>query len=274
MPGLVRAAVREPVYLGAIAAGKALFAAIGLTVRSSGAEHLPRHGPVVLASTHVSFPDFLYVGDALLGTGRLVRFLSRGDVWETAGVGRAMDAMGHVPVDRRAPAAAYLRARHLLQRGEVVCVFPEAGISAAYVVRALMPGAVALARETGAPLVPVNVWGGQRLWGQKRSLDAALPRPLVTRGRTVDVRVGAPMHVPPSADLVRTTRELGERLHAGQEELQRLPEHRPRPGEHAPWYPAHLGGDAVERVASFALDAMPTSAVTPTWGPLPRHGIA
>ena len=62
----MRAAWREPVYLGAIAAGKVAFAGVGLTVRSAGIEHLPATGPVVLASTHVSFPDFLYVGDALL----------------------------------------------------------------------------------------------------------------------------------------------------------------------------------------------------------------
>lgn len=260
--------LREPVYLAAIAAGKVAFASIDLTVRAAGVEHLPRSGPVVLASTHVSFPDFLYVGDALLPTGRLVRFLSRGDVWGSAPVGRAMDAMRHVPVDREAPAAAYLQARRLLAEDQVVCVFPEAGISAAYVVRSLMPGAVALAREIGAPLVPVNVWGGQRLWGQKRSLDAPLPRPVLTRGRVIDVRIGEPLQVPPGADLVRTTRELGHRLHEVQEQLQRLPEHVPRPGEYAPWYPAHLGGDAVERTASFALDRMPGSAVAPTWGPL------
>ncbi len=238
--------MREPTYRAAIAAGKVAFRSLGLTVRSQGAEHLPATGPVVLASTHSSFPDFLYVGEALLGTGRLVRFLCRADIWDSP-VGRAMDAMRHVPVDRQAPAAAYLRARRLLGEGEVVCVFPEAGISAAYVVRALMPGAVALARETGAPLVPVTVWGGQRLWGQKRTLDAPFPRPELLRGRTVDVRIGEPMHVAPDADLVATTRDLGTRLQATLEELQQLPEHRPRPGEWAPWYPAHLGGDAIER---------------------------
>jgi hypothetical protein len=73
--------------------------------------------------------------------------------------------------------------------------------------------------------------------------------------------------VPQHADVTATTRELGTRLHAGLEELQRLPEHRPRPGEYAPWYPAHLGGHAVDRQESFALDGMPRSAVTPTWGP-------
>ena len=75
------------------------------------------------------------------------------------------------------------------------------------------------------------------------------------------------MSVAPDADLTTTTRELGQRLHRGLETLQVLPEHRPRPGEYAPWHPLHLGGHGIERVASYALDGMPCSAVTPTWGP-------
>lgn len=258
----------EWTYRAAIAAGKVVLRTLDLRVRSEGAEHLPADGPVVLACNHVSFPDFVYVGQALLGTDRLVRFLCRGDIWDSR-AGGPMARMRHVPVDRQAPAAAYLRARTLLREGEVVCVFPEAGISAAYAVRAMMPGAVALARETGAPLLPVTVWGGQRLWGQKRALDAPFPRPLVTRGRTVDVRIGAPWHVPADADLGETTRRLGATLQATLDTLQRLPEHRPRPGEWAPWHPAHLGGHALDRETSYALDGMPRSAVRPTWSPAP-----
>jgi 1-acyl-sn-glycerol-3-phosphate acyltransferase len=259
--------VGERWYRGAIAGGKVLFRGLDVTIRAAGQEQVPLSGPVVLAAAHVSFPDFLFVQQALLGR-RYVRFLTRHETWRYPAVARAMDGMRHVPVDREAPAAAFVQARRLLREGEVVCAFPEGGISAAYTVRALMPGAVALARETGAPLVPVNIWGSQRLWPQKRSLEAAFPRPTLSRGRLVDVRFQEPILVPPDADLTETVRELGHRLWRGQEELQLLPEHRPRPGEWAPWYPAHLGGDAVERQASFALDGMPRSAVPPTWGPL------
>ncbi len=257
----------EPTYRCTIALGKVLFRSLDLSVVAQGVPHVPAAGPVILAANHVSFPDFLFIGDALLTTERRVRFMSRHDVWNSAVAGRAMDAMRHIAVNRQVPAAAYLQARSLLRREEIVCVFPEGGISAAYVVRSLMPGAVALARETGAPLVPVSIWGGQRLWPQKRSLDEPFPRPTLARSRRVDVRFGAPMSVQPDADLMAATRELGHRLHRGVEELQRLDVHRPRPGEWAPWYPAHLGGHAVAREQSFVLDAMPRSAVTPTWGP-------
>ncbi len=258
----------EGYYRAAIALGRVGLRALDVRTRVEGQEHVPAEGPVVLAANHVSFPDFIFVQQALLGSGRYVRFMCRHDIWSTPALARAMDGMQHVPVDREVPAAAYLKARRLLSEGEVVCAFPEGGISAAYVVRALMPGAVALARELGAPLVPVTMWGAQRLWAQKRSADAALPRPDLTRGRLLDVRFHAPMHVAPDADLTTTVRELGTRLWAGVEELQRLPEHRPRPGERAPWYPEHLGGHALDRAVSFELDAMPRSAILPTWGPL------
>ena len=254
-------------YRAAIGTGRVVLKGLDVSTRAAGQEQVPASGPVVLAANHVSFPDFLFVQQGLLGSGRYVRFMARHETWRFGVVARAMDGMRHIPVDRQAPAAAYLTARRLLGEGEVVCAFPEGGISAAYTVRAMMPGAVALARETGAPLVPVTIWGSQRLWPQKRSLDAPFPRPTPSRGRLVDVRFQEPIAVAPDADLTETVRLLGHRLWAGLEELQQLPEHRPRPGEWAPWYPAHLGGDAVERQASFALDGMPRSAVAPTWGP-------
>ncbi len=257
----------ETTYRAVIALGNTLLRGLDLTTRVVGAHHVPPEGPVLLVANHVSFPDFLFIGRALLEQRRYVRFMCRHDIWSNPVAGRAMTAMRHIPVDRDAPAAAYLAARRLLGEGEAVCVFPEAGISAAYVVRAMMPGAAALARESGAPVVPVTIWGSQRIWAQKRDALETLPKPDLTRGRLVDVRFGPPRVVPPDADLTLTTRGLGEELFQGVEALQRLPEHRPRPGERARWYPAHLGGHALGRQESYALDDMPRSAVVPTWGP-------
>ena len=129
-------------------ATRTIVRALDVRLRYGGLENLPRTGPVVLASNHVSYPDFLWIGLAAHERDRWVRFLTRHDVWNTP-ARRAMDGMRHVPVDREAPAAAYLAARRLLREGEAVCVFPEAGISWSYAVRSLMRGPAALARETG-----------------------------------------------------------------------------------------------------------------------------
>ena len=178
-----------------------------------------------------------------------------------------MDAMRHVPVDRQAPAAAYLRVRSLLEDGEAVCAFPEAGISYSYAVRSLMPGVAALARETGVPIIPIVVWGSQRIAGVGRPVNGRNPRPDLTRGRTVDVRFGPPIPVGAGEGVVTATHRLGATLTEMLESVQRLPVHRPRTGEHAPWYPAHLGGHAPDRREALLYDVVPRTAVAPTWGP-------
>lgn len=254
-------------YRLTVGAGRLALRALGVTTRVAGAGHLPRTGPVLLAANHVGYPDFVFVARAALERQRHVRFMCRHDIWHVPLVHRAMEAMRHVPVDRAAPAAAYLRARRLLTDGHAVCAFPEAGISYSYTVRALMPGAAALARETGVPIVPVTVWGSQRIWSVGRTVDDRPPPPSWARGRLVDVRFGEPLVVGPGDDLVATTQQLGHELTKTLEELQQLPEHRPRPGELAPWYPAHLGGHAPDRAEALELDSVPRSAVPPTWGP-------
>ncbi|WP_300404484.1 lysophospholipid acyltransferase family protein [uncultured Nocardioides sp.] len=240
----------------------------GLEVRRDWHDehHLPPSGPVLLASNHASFPDFVFVGEAGLSRGRRIRFLCRHDMWEVPVVGTAMRSMRHVPVDREAPAAAYLAARRLLAEGEPVCVFPEAGVSHSYTIRALMPGVAALARESGVPVVPVAVWGHQRLWPLRRHLDERAGLSL-HRGVRVDVAFGEPFTVAPDADLVQVTHDLGHRMTHLLEGLQTMPHHTPRPGERARWHPAHLGGTAPTTAQAEPLDLVPRTAVRPTWGP-------
>ncbi len=259
----------EKTYRLANLVGRGVIGALGADVRIEGQEHLPRSGPVLVAATHVSFLDFVMLEKAALERGRYLRFLTQSQAWLRPLVWRAMDAMRHVPVDRQAPAAAYLTARRLLLEGEAVCVFPEAGISHAFTVRALMRGTASLARETGVPVVPVALWGPQRI----TSVGDPTVRPDLTRGRIVDVGFGTPMKAAPDADLDDWTRGLGERLTTMLEELQQRPHHRPRPGEYAAWYPAHLGGHAPHLERGRELDELPLRALPPSWGP-PLRGEA
>jgi 1-acyl-sn-glycerol-3-phosphate acyltransferase len=242
----------ELVYPPVTALTHVLFRALGLRIELTGADRVPRTGPVVLASNHVSFLDFTLVG--LAARPRRVRFLTRHDAFDHWAAGPLLRGMRHVPVDRAAPAAAYLAARRLLEHGEAVGLFPEAGISQAYDVRAVMPGAVALAAATGAPLVPIAVWGPQRIATARRPTDP-------TRGRPVSITVGEPIHVPPYADVLAGTVDLAVTLQAMLDRLQRLPRHRPVLAEDAPWHPAHLGGSAPTRVDAEPRESTPRSAV-------------
>lgn len=258
----------ERVYRATNVLGRGVLRLLGIDTRWTGLEHVPPEGPVILAANHASYPDFILIERAAVERGRYVRFLCRHDVWHVPLVRTAMDRMQHVPVDREAPAAAYLGARRLLRAGEAVGAFPEAGISWSYTVRSLMPGVASLARETGTPVVPVAIWGAQRLWSVGLpNARGRKPRPSLRRGRRVDLSFGEPMTFGADDDLTSFTRRLGARLTEQLEELQRLPHHRPRPGERAPWYPAHLGGHALTRAEATPYDVVPRSAVSPTWGP-------
>ncbi|MGZ4494993.1 MAG: lysophospholipid acyltransferase family protein [Nocardioides sp.] len=250
----------EIVYPAVTGAARLLFRALDLRITVEGDRHVPAEGPVVLASNHVSFLDFTLVGLAARRARRRVRFLARHDVWDHRVARPLMTAMRHVPVDRAAPAAAFLRARSLLRAGEAVGVFPEAGVSTSYPVRSLRPGAAALAAATGAPLVPVAIWGPQRI------LTAHRPRDL-TRGRPVSLLVGEPLRLSDRADPRATTDALGRTLQEMLDVLQAREAHRPGPGEHAPWYPAHLGGHAPTAAEARLLESVPAASVPPSWLP-------
>lgn len=258
----------ERVYRATNVLGRAALRLLAVDTRWIGLEHLPTSGPVILAANHVSYPDFVLVEQVAVERERYVRFLCRHDVWNVPLVRTAMDRMQHVPVDREAPAAAYLRARRLLRAGEAVGVFPEAGISWSYTIRSLMPGVASLARETGAPVVPVAIWGSQRLWSVGiPDARGRKPRPSLSRGRRVDVSFGQPITFAAGDDLVGFTRRLGALLTDQLEDLQRLPHHVPSPGQRAPWHPAHLGGHAPTRGEAAPYDVVPRAAISPTWGP-------
>lgn len=243
--------------------GRLALRAMRLDVRWTGAEHVPRTGPAILAATHVSYPDFVFIERAAVTRGRHVRFMTRHDVWHQPLLHPFMEAMRHIPVDREAPVAAYLRARALLEQGEAIGGFPEAGVSYSFTVRPLMRGMASLARETGAPIVPVGIWGAQRIF----TVGDPEPPLDLTRRRRIDLAFGEPLYVAPGDDLTGCTHVLGHRLTGLLEGLQRLPHHRPRPGEVATWYPAHLGGHAPTRRQALILDVVPRHAVRPSWGP-------
>jgi len=225
--------VAELVYPPVIAGLRAGFAALGLKIRVHGVHHIPRSGGSVLASNHVSYLDFIFVGFAARESHRLVRFMAKDSVFEHKVSGPLMRGMKHIPVDRHAGAASYAQALRMLKSGEVVGVFPEATMSRSLEPKEFKTGAVRLARATKTPLVPVAVWGTQRLWSyDERST-------MKQRGVPVEICVGAP--VDPSGDQDDAT----ARLRAAVVDLvDQARAGYPDDGTGQWWQPARLGGTA------------------------------
>jgi 1-acyl-sn-glycerol-3-phosphate acyltransferase len=219
--------VTDLVYPPVIAAAKTWFRVMDISVTVTGAEHIPRTGGAVLASNHVSYLDFLFVGLAGVHAHRYTRFMAKEAVFRHRVSGPLMRGMHHIPVDREAGMASFRAALGALKGGEVVGIFPEATISRSFTVKEMKSGAVRLAQASGTPLVPVAVWGGQRIFTTGR------PKDFTSRGRHVFVSVGEPIPAPKKADGDALTALLHERLQAQLDDLQRRTPEQPRPGENA-----------------------------------------
>jgi 1-acyl-sn-glycerol-3-phosphate acyltransferase len=230
--------VADLVYPPVVAACKLWFRATGMHVVVSGTEHLPRTGGAVIASNHVSYLDFIFAGLASVQVGRLTRFMAKEAVFRNKVSGPLMRGMSHIPVDRDAGSASFRTALKALKAGELVGIFPEATISQSFTVKELKSGAVRLAQSAGVPLVPVAVWGGQRMFTKNH------PKALLSRGRHVFVQVGAPIDAPRQADGDALTAMLRASLQSMLEQLQRATPEQPSPGDDPWWHPAHLGGSA------------------------------
>ncbi|MDO9397128.1 MAG: lysophospholipid acyltransferase family protein [Herbiconiux sp.] len=238
----------EPVYTLAIGLGRTLFAAWRLKHRATGLEHIPATGGAVFAMTHFGYLEFALVEwQTWLHNRRRVRFLATKRAFDKPVVGSLLRGMKHISVDLAAGGAAYAEAVAALRRGEIIGVFPEAGVSASFTVRELKSGAVRLAAEAGVPVIPVAVWGGQRLLTKNRKV-----RMRERLGVEIDFAFGAPIVVSPDDDVAETTARLRTTLQSLTDDLQR--DYRVD-GTGQWWQPLHLGGTAPTVEAAAEADA-------------------
>src|ERR1700712_1459462 len=151
-------------YRFAMLVCRVLFAFLRVRRTVSGVEHVPDAGGAVIAMTHFGYLEFALIAYTIWKHDRRrVRFLATSSAFRNPIVGWLLLRLGQIPVDRTAGAAAYAEAVAALQAGSLIGVFPEAGVDASFTVRALKTGAVRLAVEGSVPLIPVALWGGQRL---------------------------------------------------------------------------------------------------------------
>src|SRR6476661_3550187 len=189
----------ELVYSSIITMAKLGFRALGQHLDVVGVEHLPRTGGALLACNHVGYVDFIYGGVAPERIGRRVRFMAKRELFDHRVSGPIMRACRHIRVDRAEGEASLAEALAFLEQGELVGIFPEATISRAMEIKELKTGAVRIAARAGVPLIPMILWGTQRLMTKDHDRD-------LSRGTAITVSVGAP--VPLSGDAVADTAAL------------------------------------------------------------------
>ncbi|ACZ29094.1 phospholipid/glycerol acyltransferase [Xylanimonas cellulosilytica DSM 15894] len=167
-----------------------LVAYLALRPQVSGLHNVPRRGPVILASNHLSFIDSILIP---LVVPRHVTFIAKAEYFTGHGIkGRIsrwfFTTMGNIPVDRQDPRAGQRSledALDVLGRGGAFGIYPEGTRSRDGKLHEGHTGVAWLALAGGAPVVPVALIGTDRV----QPVGQRFPRPY----RGVQIQFGAPI---------------------------------------------------------------------------------
>jgi putative phosphoserine phosphatase / 1-acylglycerol-3-phosphate O-acyltransferase len=159
-----------------------------------GVEHIPTVGSAILCGNHRSYFDVAAMSLTIAKSGRPARFLGKKEVFDAPIVGPIAAALGGIRVDRGTgsdePLAA---AAHALAGGEMVTMMPEGTIPrgpAFFRKPVARWGAARLAQLSGAPVIPVGLWGTEKVWPRSSRLPNVLN---LVSPPVVRIRVGEPV---------------------------------------------------------------------------------
>jgi putative phosphoserine phosphatase/1-acylglycerol-3-phosphate O-acyltransferase len=161
----------------------------------TGVEHIPAIGPAILVANHRSYFDSAAMSMAIARSGRTVRFLGKKEVFDAPVVGQLATAMGGIRVDRGTGSDEPLQAAaDALLGGEVVAIMPQGTIprGPAFFEPELKGrwGAARLAALSKAPVIPIGLWGTERVWPRSSRLPNVLN---LSDPPQITIRVGAPV---------------------------------------------------------------------------------
>jgi 1-acyl-sn-glycerol-3-phosphate acyltransferase len=243
----------EPVFRALEITAKTLVKAQGLRLTFLDLDNLPATGGVVLAINHTGYLDFLPAALGVYHRGRRVRFMIKAEMQQIAIMRFLIKHTRTVPVDRSAGAQAYELAVQALRDGEVVGVYPEATISRSFEIKTFKSGVARMAMDAKVPIVPVIVWGAQRIAtkGGPRNLGRSRIPIIVQFGEPISPGGGQALEARKLADHLRET--MQEMLVGVQQRYDDQP-------AGAYWVPARLGGGAPTLAEADVLDQADAAA--------------
>jgi len=227
--------VAELVYPPVIGLFRALWKGLDIQFQFEGQENLPRRGGAVLASNHVSYLDFAFIGTGALHLKRYIRFMAKKGAFDNKIAGPLLRGMKHISVDRENGGASFVTALRALRDGEIVGIFPEATISTSFEIKGMKSGAVRLAMGAGVPVIPVVIWGSQRIWTK------GVPKDFRRKSVPVHIVYGPAMTFAKDENLEAAETLLRNKMI---EMLHKLQQSYPDSHVGERWAPQRLGGTA------------------------------
>jgi 1-acyl-sn-glycerol-3-phosphate acyltransferase len=142
-----------------------------------GHEKIPRSGPVVVASNHVSYLDPPLVGSSIR---RECAFIARHDLFEPKILRWLLPRLNAFPVHREKPDRSAIRqCLEMLEKGLVLVIFPEGTRSDDGSLQRAEPGVALIVQKSGAPVVPTAVIGPEKMLPVGKSRLTRVPLKVV-----------------------------------------------------------------------------------------------
>ena len=159
--------------------------------RASGVKNVPRRGPVILASNHLSFSDHFF---APLPLPRKVVFLAKSEYFTGRGLkGLAsrifFSGVGQIPMDRAGGEASQRALRtglRVLAQGQLLGIYPEGTRTPDGRLYRGKTGVARLALEARVPVIPCAMVGGFEFQPPGKIAPQLRVRPGVKFGQPLD----------------------------------------------------------------------------------------
>ncbi|MGL5033099.1 MAG: lysophospholipid acyltransferase family protein [Microcystaceae cyanobacterium] len=174
--------------------------------RIYGVKQIPKHGPAIIVSNHASYFDPPLLSSAM---SRPVAFMAKEELFQIPLLGQAISLYGAYPVKRGAGDRGAIRAAiNALSKGWLVGIFLEGTRTKDGRIYEPKLGAALIASKAQVPLIPVSLWGTEKILRKGSSLPRSVP---------VTIRVGTPIQPPRSLkreELDQVTFQCQEAIHA------------------------------------------------------------
>ena len=183
----------------AAASGIRTLARILLRIEDAPLSRVPAQGPLILVANHINFLDIPVLYTHL--RPRPMTALAKAETWDNPILSYLFNMGGAIPLRRgEADSTALRRGLEALQAGQILGLAPEGTRSNDGRLQRGHPGIVLVALRSGAPLMPVVLYGHEQCRNNLRRL----------RRTDCHVVVGDPFHI--DVDGAKVTHELRQRV--------------------------------------------------------------
>jgi len=164
-----------------------------------GQENIPKQGPLLVVSNHLSFADQFLISASL---NRKAVFMAKEEIFKSRIMRHLAHGFGAFPVRRGGilDRAALQQANQVLDSGQALAMFPEGARNQKAGLRRAFPGSAMIALHNNVPILPIGITGMEHT-DIKNPLWHLIHRPLVT------VTIGRPFHLTPMSDKDKVTKK-------------------------------------------------------------------